>query len=335
MFMLSDKKDDNSPIQLRGQVEPKSHIIAIGGGKGGVGKSFISSSLAIFLAHMGYKTCAIDLDLGSANLHTSLGAGLPPKGVGDLILNPQMQLEDLVSPTPFPNLSIISGASDDLMMADIPIADRSKLMSSIFNLDTDFIILDLSAGTHQSTIDFFLMAQTKLVVMTPDPSSIENAYRFMKAAFHRRIKRFEFQLQIEELVADIMANKAKYSVRSPSDLIKAITEVDGPKGAKLQSLMTQMEFQIVLNQARSYKEAELGASVQSVCNKYFGVPCSVIGQIEHDNAVWQSQRKRRHLLIEYPYSRLYAQLMGMARRVAAFKSKNKDKDKGAPIFKAN
>ena len=331
--MLQDKRDNNSEqIQLRGQVEPKSHIIAIGGGKGGVGKSFISSSLAIFLAHMGYKTCAIDLDLGSANLHTSLGAGLPGKGIGDLITQPNIKLEDLKTATPFPNLSIISGASDDLSMADIHQNDRTKIMSSIYNMESDFIILDLSAGTHQTTIDFFLMAQTKLVVMTPDPSSIENGYRFMKAAFHRRIKRFEFQLQLETLIHEIMSNKAKYSVRSPSDLIKAVSEIDPIKGDKLQGLMSLLNFQLVINQTRSYKEVELGSSVQSVCNKYFGVPCSVIGQIEHDNAVWQSQRKRRHLLIEYPYSRLYAQLMGMARRVASLKAKPA---KDSPIVKAN
>jgi flagellar biosynthesis protein FlhG len=168
--------------------------------------------------------------------------------------------------------------------------------------------------------------------MTPDPASIENAYRFMKAAFHRRIKRFEFQLQLETLVHEIMSHKSKYSVRSPSDLIKAVSELDQVKGDKLKGLMNLLQFQLVINQSRSHKEFELGNSVQSVCNKYFGVPCSVIGQIEHDNAVWQSQRKRRHLLIEYPYSRLYAQLMGMARRVASLREKPKA---AAPIGKAN
>ena len=49
---------------IRGRTEPASTIIAVGGGKGGVGKSFVSSSLSIFLAHLGYNTLAIDLDLG-------------------------------------------------------------------------------------------------------------------------------------------------------------------------------------------------------------------------------------------------------------------------------
>lgn len=324
-----DQHDEN--VQLRGQVSPKSHIIAVGGGKGGVGKSFVSSSLAIFLAQMGYKTCAIDLDLGSANLHTSLGAGLPTKGLGDFLKDPDANLANFKSATPFPHLSILSGANDELSMADVSSDDRTRLMSSIHNLETDFIILDLAAGTHQTTIDFLLMAQTKLVVMTPEPASIENAYRFMKAAFYRRIKRFEFQLHLQDLITDVMANKTQHSVRSPSDLIKAVQTVDPVGGAKLNRVMSQLEFQIVLNQARSFKEIELGNSVQSVCTKYFGVPCKLVGQIEHDNAVWQSQRKRRHLLIEYPHSRLYAQLMGMSRRIASMRAK----EPATPIVKAN
>lgn len=330
--MFNTKKSPEQDMrQLRGQVPPKAHIIAVGGGKGGVGKSFISSSIAIFLAQMGFKTCAIDLDLGSANLHTSIGAGLPTQGIGDFISNPDSKLEDYISSTPFPHLSILSGANDELSMADLSDADRSRLMSAIHNVDTDFIILDLAAGTHQTTIDFFLMAQTKLVVMTPEPASIENAYRFMKASFYRRIKRFEFQLKLSELVAQIMANKSKFSVRSPQDLIRAVEDLDADGGSKLKALMQQLEFSIVFNQARSFKEIELGNSVQSVCTKYFGVPCKLVGQIEHDNAVWQSQRKRRHLLIEYPHSRLYAQLMGMSRRIAALRTSKKT----IPLEKAN
>lgn len=330
--MLPEKKDDNLEfLRLRGRVQPKAHIIAVGGGKGGVGKSFVSSSLAIFLAHLGYKTCAIDLDLGGANLHTALGAGLPGKSLEDFISNPTIKLEDLAEKTPFPKLKIIGGASDEMRTADISEHERSRLMSAIFNMEADFIVLDLAAGTQKTTIDFFLMAQSKLVVMTPEPTSIENAYRFMKAAFYRRIKRFEFQLHLEDVISEIMSDRKKYSVRSPGDLFKAVNEFDPEGGKKLEILMRNLQFDIVLNQTRSYKEAELGHSVQSVCTKYFGVPCRLAGQIEHDNAVWQSQRKRRHLLIEYPHSRLYAQLMGMSRRLASLKAQDQD----LPKLKAN
>lgn len=330
--MKENKKDDKVVTACtRGQVKPKSHIIAVGGGKGGVGKSFISSSLALFLAQLGHKVCAIDLDLGGANLHTSLGAGLPEKSLGDFINSTTAKINEFATPTTYRNLSIISGANDELSLADVTPEDRSRLMSGIYSLDFDFTILDLSAGTHQTTMDFFLMAQSKVIVMTPEPTSIENAYRFMKTAFYRRIRRFEHQLNMEATLHEIMSNKDKYSVRTPSDLIRSVQMIAPEHGELLRSLMSQLEFHIILNQTRSHAESELGHSVETVCNKYFGVTSRLLGRIEYDNAVWQSQRKRRHLLIEYPHSRLYAQLMGVARRL----SERLKADEPAPLKKAN
>lgn len=64
---------------IRGRAQANSTIIAVGGGKGGVGKSFVSTNIAIFLANMGFSTTLMDLDLGAPNVHTSLGEPLPAK----------------------------------------------------------------------------------------------------------------------------------------------------------------------------------------------------------------------------------------------------------------
>jgi flagellar biosynthesis protein FlhG len=60
----------------------------------------------------------------------------------------------------------------------------------------------------------------------------------------------------------------------------------------------------------------MGMALQSVCNKYFGFPCEFLGGLEYDNAVWQSLRQRHHLLMANRQSHLYAQLMGIARKIA-------------------
>ncbi len=307
-----DKTVDFSP--LRGVMAPKSTIIAVGGGKGGVGKSFVSSSIAIFLSHLGYKTLAVDLDLGGANLHTNLGEGLPGCGINEFLSNPNMRFQDAVSSTRFPHLQLISGASDELDTADISPQNRSRLMSEIFHYPADYIVLDLSAGTHNATLDFFLMATRKVVVMTPEPSSMENAYRFMKSAFYRQIRRFESQFGLAEKVAHLMSQKATYGIRCPADLLRTLQRLEPVNGLQLSQLMQNTCFEIVLNQGRTFKDLELGAGVQSVCTKYFGVPAQLLGQLEFDNAVWQTLRKRRHLLIEHPHSRLYAQLMSISRK---------------------
>lgn len=302
--------------QLRGKVEPGSTIIAIGGGKGGVGKSFISSSISIFLAQLGYQTLAIDLDLGGANLHTSLGLPLSQKGINEFILDPNLNLEDVMQTTHWPNLKLISGSSEAVDVANVDETQRSRIMSAIYRHKTDFVILDLSAGSHHSTLDFFLMAKHKVVVFTPEPSSIENAYRFLKASFFRKLRRYEHQLQLKSQIDELLNNRGTHGIKNPNDLIKALVAREPVLGLKLKNIMSDLGFRIVLNQARTRQEVEMGMALQSVCNKYFGFPCDFLGGLEYDNAVWQSLRQKHHLLMANRQSHLYAQLMAIARKIA-------------------
>ena len=79
-------------------------IWPIGGGKGGTGKSFITGSLGILLAREGYQTLLIDLDLGAANLHTTIGAPNPEKSLSDFVNKKVAALDETIIPTPTPNL---------------------------------------------------------------------------------------------------------------------------------------------------------------------------------------------------------------------------------------
>ena len=303
--------------KIRGQAQANSTIIAIGGGKGGVGKSFISSNISIFLANMGFNTLLVDLDLGAPNIHTCLGEPLPQKNFHDLFAGQFSGLSEVVQTTQIPKLKIVTGANDHRDLADITVADKSRLMSEIFNHKSDFIVLDLSAGTHTSTLDFFLMAHHHLITLTPDPTSIENAYRFMKAAFFRKIKRFEQQLGLDSLVLDLMKNAQEKQIKTPADLLRAIEQVDLTRGQKLRELMRDLHFQIILNQTRSIKDLQMGQSIETVCKRYFGVSTEFLGGVEYDNSVWHALRKRKPLLLEYPHSPLYAQLLGIARDIAS------------------
>jgi flagellar biosynthesis protein FlhG len=301
---------------LRGRLEPSSTLIAVGGGKGGVGKSFVSSSMSIFLAQLGFETLAIDLDLGGANLHTSLGLPLTQKGINEFIIDPKVEFNEIIQETHWPKLKLIAGSSEVFDVANVDETQRSRVMSSIYKHKADFIVMDLSAGTHQSTLDFFLMAQHKIVVFTPEPSSVENAYRFLKASFFRKLRRYEYQLQLKSQIDELLANRNEHNIKSPADLIRVLVKREPVLGLKLKNILSDMNFEIVLNQARTRQEVDMGYALQSVCNKYFGFPCDFLGGLEYDNAVWQSLRQKHHLLMANRQSHLYAQLMAMARKVA-------------------
>ncbi len=302
---------------IRGTAKPSSVLIAVGGGKGGVGKSFVSSNLGIFLSNMGFKTFLVDLDLGAPNLHTYLGEEHPGKNFHDYISGIERDLKDVAVPTRFANLQLISGANDHSELANLNMVEQSLLCRGLFHLEADFTILDLSAGTHNSTLDFFNMASRQIVVLTPEPTSIENAYRFMKAAYFRKVKRFEAQLGLTEFVRQIMANSKDYKIRFPTDLLRIIKQKEPAAGLELEQLMSSMNFNIVLNQTRTSHDHSLGDSIKSVCRRYFGVRTDFLGSLQYDNAAWHSLRKRRPLLLDYPHSALYSQMLGISRDLAS------------------
>lgn len=302
---------------IRGSTQAGSILVAVGGGKGGIGKSFISSNLGIFLANMGFNTVIVDLDLGAPNLHTCLGESPPSCNYHDFLLGKYESIANVAVATQFPKLRFISGANDHSELANITVSEQSRLMSALFHLEADFTILDLSAGTHTSTLDFFLMAHRHLVTLTPDPTSIENVYRFMKATYFRRIKRLEQQLQLDDVITELMSNSDKYKIKVPADLINAIIAKDPARGQKLREIMSQLHFELILNQTRGTKEIQLGQSIEAVSRRYFGIPVNLLGCIDYDNAVWHALRKRRPLTLEFPNSALYAQLLGIARDLAS------------------
>jgi flagellar biosynthesis protein FlhG len=297
----------------------QNQIWAIGGGKGGIGKSFISSSLAICLSKLGKKVTLVDLDLGSANLHTVLGIKAPQQTLSDFVKGRAQTLNEVLVDTEIPGLSFISGFNDSLDVANVSQTQINRIVQSLRALPTPYVILDLGAGTADHTLDFFLAADQKIVAATPEPTSIENAYRFMKSSFYRKLKNAEVELGIHELVEAAMDGRAHNGIRSPADLIahlKTDAQANNPSIVhRLEEEFTQLHMHILLNQIRTRGDIEIGHSMKSVSKKYFGMEIDYLGYIDHDNAVWQSLRKKRPLLIEFPYSSIVGQFLGITKNL--------------------
>lgn len=285
--------------------ENMKKIWAIGGGKGGVGKSLVSANVAICLALMGHKVVAVDLDLGGANLHTCLGLPIPQVTLSDYVSKKITNFEDLLVTTPINNLKIISGAQDELGMANLKHMHKNQIIRKLHDLDADYILFDLGAGTAFNTIDFFITADKGILVVLPEPTSIENTYRFIKSVFYRRLKMVEGVAEIEPLINEAMnAKLAAGGTTSPSDLIRRITEMNPDVGLRIKEEMALFRPNLIINQVRSQADIDIGYSIQSICRKYFGIEMTFPGYLDYDQSVWQSVRKRKPLLIEYPNSKL-------------------------------
>ena len=134
--------------------QPK--IWAVGGGKGGVGKTALTTGIAMTLAGQGRRCIMIDADLGGANLHTFLGMSPPQKTISDLFRDSGSHLRDILLDTPFENLSLISGARAMLNLANLKHLQKEKLIRQIASLEADYIFIDLGARSSFNVLDFSL-----------------------------------------------------------------------------------------------------------------------------------------------------------------------------------
>jgi flagellar biosynthesis protein FlhG len=276
-------------------------IISVGGGKGGIGKSLISANLGIELARRGRRVVLVDADLGGANLHTCLGMEMPKRTLSDFIERRTERIEEVVTPTGIPGLGLISGALDALDAANPRYAQKMRLLRHVQAMDVDYAVLDLGAGTHLNVLDFFLVSDHGVLVLVPEPTSVENAYRFVKAAYWRRMRNVAALFGYDPLLRSMLSSA---TFRSPVELVSAIGARDAEAGETLARQLARFRPRLVVNQARTPPDVEVGNSVVSAWRKYFGLEMDYLGAIDYDDDMWRTVRARRPLLLEHPGSRV-------------------------------
>jgi flagellar biosynthesis protein FlhG len=275
-------------------------VVAVGGGKGGIGKSLIAANMGVYLAQNGRRVVLVDADLGGANLHTCLGVKPPRTTLSDFVSRRVTDLREVVASTPVANLGLISGALDLLGAANPKYTQKLRILREVARLDVDTIIIDLGGGTGFNILDFFLIADHGVLTVVPEPTSIENAYRFIKAAYYRRLKTAEMSWNLRPLVEHAMSERGQQGLRTPADLVGYVEERDPEGGARLREELERFPLKLVVNQTRAADEDKLGHAIADACRRYFGIQMSYLGAVPYDDAVWRSVRRRRPVLLEDP-----------------------------------
>ena len=269
-------------------------IIAIGGGKGGIGKSILAVSLAIELARRELRVVLVDCDLGGANLHSLLGIDQPTSSLSDFVLRRAANLSDLLVPTTVPLLSLISGARNAIQIANPLYQQKVRLLRALKKLDADVLVLDLGAGTHYNVVDFFLLAHHGILVAVPEPTSVENAYRFLKAAFLRWLKALDARHEIKDLVQDV-ARAESLAAITPAELLSAVTRRDAGIGAILAEELATFRPLLVVNQVRDTRDLTLGESMSIASRRLLGIELTYLGHVRYYDQLWRAVRAHRPL----------------------------------------
>jgi len=155
-----------------------TRIITITGGKGGVGKTSISLNLALCLSKLEAKVCLFDADLGLANVNILLGL-YPEYDLEDVICQ-QKSISDIIIHT-YQGIDIIPGSSGVEKLANLEPKELDHIVHAFSNLEEyDYFLFDTSSGITQSVISFCLASSEVIIVITPEPTSLTDAYALLK-----------------------------------------------------------------------------------------------------------------------------------------------------------
>jgi flagellar biosynthesis protein FlhG len=161
-----------------GGEKKNTRVIAITSGKGGVGKTNISINLALAYAELGKKVIVLDADLGLANVNVVLGV-IPKYNLYHLIRK-QKTMKEIILDTNY-GIQIVAGASGFSKVANLSEEERKTFVDELSALETaDILIVDTGAGVSNNVLSFIAAADDALIITTPEPTAITDAYGIIK-----------------------------------------------------------------------------------------------------------------------------------------------------------
>lgn len=287
-------------------------IGAVGGGKGGVGKSIVSANLAAMLAQYGFRVLVVDLDVGCSNLHSHFGVAIPKRSIADFLMNKRLGFKDIILSAPVHGVAFIAAGREDQLLNEIESSEDAiqRLWHAIYeskkSFKVDIVLLDLGAGTHDYTLNFFVGSHLGILTVLPEPTSIENAYVFLKMALMKTILNVGHNTRQEDTAQDVVHALGKMTGgnlnKGYAHYIRSM-KISYPRFVhNYQQANLARYLGILVNQTRDQSDRDIGYSMEHICAKYFGLQSKYLGHLNHDEVVLKSLRNRGLLVSDFPNS---------------------------------
>lgn len=302
----------------------RKKIIAVGGAKGGIGKSLFAVNLGVFLSARGYRVVLVDLDLGGANLHLYLGKTNLPCCINDFLNRQVGRIEETMADTRY-GPRLIGGDSSQFGAANIGFARKLKLIRSIKHINADRIILDLGGDTSFNMIDFFLSADIGIVLATCDPAAYLEAYNFIKIALYRKLNRIfgeesKLASRKDSHLAELIAQAVNPSDGRRTVPIRELVErtrLDQPQNLfLLLDILDSFRPKLVLNMVENRSSMPAVAErIQEVARKMLSTRVDFAGCLPFEPVVQLSARNLLPLAATSPKDPYMLHLEAIARKV--------------------
>lgn len=307
-------------------------IIPIASGKGGVGKSLVSANLAVALGKLGKSVILADLDLGASNLHLVLGQQAPKAGMGTY-LSGNADFENIILQTDYTNVRFIPGDSEIPGLTAMKLSQKNDVIKKLQSLESDFLILDLGAGTHTSILDFFLLSPQGIIVTAPTVTATLNGYLFLKNAvfrlmynsFKKNSKAYKF---LESLKSDSQSLQKLYIPK----LIESIAAIDPGSASVFERRMKQFRPRLIMNMIDDPKDADKAQKIRRSCAEYLGLELEHLGVMYRDSLQDIALASRLPICIYKPQAMLSQALFRIADKISNSETLLFDRDSNMDSF---
>jgi flagellar biosynthesis protein FlhG len=280
-------------------------IISVGGGKGGIGKSTITANLGASLTLKGNKVGYIDADLGGANLHLCLGVKRPPAGLQDYISGRYKKLDEVAVTTSVPNSWLVSGASDFLELANPNFAQKQKIINNLKKMAADYIFVDLGAGSDYHVTDFYAAFPYGIVVADGLPTSIENAYGFLKNGTIRGLVRlFAGQPEIQSRIKSFSDPETRREFSTVNDFLGSMVKDHAKDVEIMKEWLHAKKNLLIINMVKNADDIKVGTRFAEMVKKYLSIDLHYIGYVVYAPEVRRSIKEMKPVIFSPDATRI-------------------------------
>jgi flagellar biosynthesis protein FlhG len=293
-------------------------IIPVASGKGGVGKSLVAANLGVAFAQAGQRVVLADLDLGASNLHLVLGQQSPKTGIGTFLNDTKSNFNDVITDTDVRGLRFIPGDTEIPGTANLKVSQLKALVKRLLTLkaDTDILILDLGAGTHQSILDFFLLSGQGIVVSAPAVTAVLNAYVFLKNTVFRLMytvfgKGTKARVYLEQIRREGSGPQKLYVPK----ILPEIKKIDPEAYDKFTTHIGRLRPRLIMNMVEEPKDADVAMKIRRSCEEYLDLKIEHLGVIYRDTVQDTALQSRLPITLYKPQSILSQAIYRIADKI--------------------
>lgn len=269
----------------------KKKIIAIGSGKGGVGKTALTISMGIQLASLNKKVVLVDADFSSPNLHQWMGISQPAISLQSFFENRVADINDVALKTSQKNLKIVCGAIGNLGIANLRHFQSMKFMGALHSLDAEMVLVDLSPGCSLRVVDLFLAADESVVVAVPETASIVDSFSFLKICLLRKFKQsVKYSKPAVEILNRYEAQQTGRLRLSLKSAMAEIQKVDDRAYSICSGILRSFIPKLILNMVFNKDEDQEGHVFASAIEKLLLIHLDYLGYFEYDYSARESSR---------------------------------------------